>query len=367
MPLGILYIAKHLENQRRDVKVYDLNHTDEMELMCDIVQNKPSVIGISCLTSPMVKETNRLLTKINDYDFWGELIVGGYHPTICPDDFREAKVVFGQGESHFGQVDLDKLGKPARHLLDSSNYNLMMDGMRTSTIITSRGCPNNCVFCGNINRFVRKHNVLDIESELYEAKTNKYDAVYFLDDVFTLDKNRAKYISNVCNDVGLKFRLTTRANYTNDDLIKHLSKNGLDVLSMGVESGNPEILANVGKNQTMGEIREAVNIAHNYGVKTKGFFILGLPGETEKTANQTIRFAQELRNLGMEYQDFYPLVPFPGTAIWNNPDKYGIKIIDRDYTNYLQATKGEPKIVCETKDLSADKISSLLKYAKGLQ
>ena len=58
------------------------------------------------------------------------------------------------------------------------------------------------------------------------------------------------------------------------------------------------------------------------------------------------------------------MVPFPGTEVWTNPAKFGINIFDRDYTHYLQATKGEPKIVCETKDLKADKIHNLLKEAK---
>ena len=378
MPLGLLYIAKELERFNHPVKVYDMNHETEDKLVDDIVRENPHIVGISCLTTPMLNETKKLIQTIKRYA--DRIVVGGYHPTIMPEDFRGLadSVVIGEGEygieclvndingfkMNTRPVNLRALGKPARHLLDSNRYNLIQEGLRTSTMITSRGCPNKCVYCGNMNRLVRNHDLEDIEDELKEIKNSGYQAVYFLDDVFTINKNRAIGIGQLAKEAGLRFRITTRANYITSDLIRCLASQGLDIASMGVESGNSEVLNACGKGQTIGQIREAVALCGDYGVKTKGFFILGLPGETEKTAYQTIRFAEELSNLGMEYFDFYSLVPFPGTDIWKNPDKYGLKIIDTDYTHYLQATKGEPKIVCETKELKADKISELLIEAK---
>lgn len=375
MPLGLLYIAKSLQGQY--VKVFDLNHTDEMDYFSQMNKDRPDMIGISCLTSPMANETKRLLRKMRSYDGNSKLVVGGYHPSIMPEDFRGLAnhVVIGEGENlleklgndfivHNGPTDLKSLGKPDRDLLDSRKYNLDMYGKRTATMITSRGCPNSCVFCGNRDNKVRYSPLHSVFLEVKEIRRNGYDAVYFLDDVFTIQKSRSEIIGEWCKNLDLKFRLTTRANYVEGKNIETLAKDGLDILSMGVESGNSEILERVGKNQTKDQIRNAVNVCTQNGVKTKGFFILGLPGETEKSANETINFAEELREKGMDYFDFYPLVPFPGTSIWTNPDKYGLKIIDRDYSNYLQATKGEPKVVCETKDLKSDKISELLKDAK---
>jgi len=380
MPLGLLYMASELQMHQHPVKVYDLNHTSEAKLMKDIATDKPSMIGVSCLTSPMFGETKRLLNRIKNYNEKGRVIVGGYHPTVMPLDFYGLvdNVVTGEGEyaveclvSGVKDEPIVRNGVttlrdliPARDLLDQTQYNMFQEGLRTSTAITSRGCPNACVFCGNTPRKVREHDLFDVERDLENIASNEYKAVYFLDDVFTINKARAMAIGKMVQDKGLKFRLTTRANYVDDFMIRNMAKNGLDIASMGVETGNEEILRTVGKNQTKQQIRDAVATCYKYGVKTKGFFILGLPGETEKTANETIRFAEELRNLGMEYCDFYPLVPFPGTDIWTNPDKYGIRILDRDYSKFLQATKGEPKIVCETVGLKAEKISELLKEAK---
>ena len=360
MPLGLLYIARSLEKQGTNVKVYDLNHQDETLLMYDVLMNNPQTIGVSCLTSPMVNETKRLLKRLKAYSNDGKLLVGGYHPTIMPGDFKDlARVIEGPGE--IGEItDLT----PNRRLLNSSKYGLSQEGLRTGTAITSRGCPNDCVFCGNLNRKVIYHTMDAVSQDLDELVKQGFNAVYFLDDVFTLNKERAKQIGSLCKDRDLKFRLTTRANYLDRDLIKDLASKGLDIVSMGVESGNNEILKNCGKNQTTEKIQEAVNILTQEGVKSKGFFIIGLPGETETTARQTLDFAKTLKAYGMKTQDFYPLVPFPGTEIWTNPYKFGINIIDFDYTNYLQANRTEPKIVCETKDLSADRINTLLREAK---
>ena len=99
----------------------------------------------------------------------------------------------------------------------------------------------------------------------------------------------------------------------------------------------------------------------------RSFFIIGLPGETESTARETLDFAVELKGYGMTRQDFYPLTPFPGTAIWKEPEKYGIKILDRDYSKYLVASRNEPNVVCETMNLKADRIKELLLEAKCLR
>ena len=314
MPLGLLYIAKELEKFKHPVKVYDMNHETEDKLVDDLIKDNPHIVGISCLTTPMLTETKRLIQEIRRFS--DRIVVGGYHPTVMPEDFRGLAdhVVIGEGEYGIEclvnningfevktrPANLRGLGKPARHLLDHKRYNLMMDGMRTSTMITSRGCPNACVYCGNMNKQVRYHDLEDVEEELEEIAKQGYQAVYFLDDVFTLDKRRAFGISCLAKEKGLKFRITTRANYIDNTLVKRLAQNGLDIASMGVESGNSEVLKACNKGQTKEQIREAVNICYHNGIKTKGFFIIGLPGETEKTAQETIRFAEELRNIGME-------------------------------------------------------------------
>lgn len=380
-PLGLLYIAKELERHKHPARVFDLNHTSENDLLQSITSESPTLIGVSCLSSPMVKESRKLLGKLRNHSN-ARLIVGGYHPSILPEDFKAFadNVVAGEGEYaveclvdevmsndfivYNGETNLDVLGKPARHLLDMDNYNMQMDGMRTATMLTSRGCPNNCVFCGNMNHKVRYHQLEDIADELGEIKEFGYDAVYILDDVFTINKERVNKIGKMMKDRNLKFRATTRANYINDDVVDSLAKNGAHMVSLGIESGNDKILKGIGKNQTKQQINRAVASLSLRDIKVKGFFILGLPGETLDSAYETIVYAEHLRGLGLTSADFYPMIPYPGTKIWKRPQDYGIRILNRDYSNYLQAERKGVHIPCETEDLTRMEIFLLIEEAR---
>jgi radical SAM superfamily enzyme YgiQ (UPF0313 family) len=108
---------------------------------------------------------------------------------------------------------------------------------------------------------------------------------------------------------------------------------------------------------------DAVKIAGDYGINVKGFFVIGLPGETERTAQDTIDFSLRLKKQGLKRADFYFLTPFPGTPIWNNPGAFGIQIPDRDFTKYLEAGKGA-RCYVNTRELSASRIEELVMGAK---
>ena len=378
-PLGLLYMAKELEKHNHPVKVFDLNHDTKKDLFDSIERDSPEMIGVSCLTSPMVKRSKRLIRELRDRAS-SRLVVGGYHTSVLPKDFIRTSVdniVSGEGEYVIEclvdgvndkkivkgrPVDLEKLGKPSRHLLEMSRYGMEMDGMRTGTMLTSRGCPNECIFCGNRRDKVRFSSLDTISEELDELRSLGYDAVYIMDDVFTLNKNRAVEISKMLQDRGLRFRCTTRANCLDEDLVYELSQNGCHLASIGVESGSDEMLERIGKNQTREDITKAVRMLSSNGIKSKGFFILGLPGETHKTILQTIEYSQQLKREGLSSADFYAMTPFPGTRVWENPDKFGIEIVDRDYSNYLQTE--DP--VCETEELVTYQIRDYINTARSL-
>jgi len=373
LPLGLLYIAGQVE-KNHDVDVFDLNHTPQADLMEYIQSTKPDVIGVSCLTTPMIKRANALIRKIAGRG--SRVVVGGYHPSIRPQDFPGAdNVVIGEGE-HFMEASpesafiqppkpyLAALPGPRRGLLNPDDYSLDLMGKRATTMLTSRGCPNHCTFCGNMNHQVRTHAMGELEKELDTIKYQGYDAVYILDDVFTINKERVQEIGTALKQRDLTYRCTTRANYVNTDLAAVLAATGCDLVSMGIESGSNLILDKAGKNQRVPQIERAVDLLRQHGVQSKGFFIFGLPGETEHTARQTIKFSEHLRDLGMTQADFYPLVPFPGTPIANAPEKFGKKILSRDYSKYLQACNGVPEVVIETEGLSRDRIRDYLVEAK---
>lgn len=366
MPIGLMSIASN----NPDTKVYDLNHTPEKELMRDFRSERPSSVGISVYTSPMYNEAVRLAKR-----FQGKtrLIAGGYHATALPMSLTEYfdAVVVGEGEDAFKLAqandgiirttppDLSTLSNPDTMNLD--NYNMQQSGKRTGTIITSRGCPYSCSFCGKLEDKVRYSPVQKVLEQVDYLRNAGFEAIYFTDDVFTLKKDRMKQIAE---GTLMPFRVTTRANLMDGYRADVLADTGCDWASFGIESGNDGILKKSNKGMTTKQNYKAVKLMGDRGIKTKGFFIIGLPGETEQTARQTIDFSKQLRDVGLTTADFYFLTPFPGTPIWRNPKSFGINILNHDFTKYLQAGK-QARCVIETEHLSSSQIEDLVNEAKS--
>jgi len=305
-------------------------------------------------------------------------VVGGYHALARPLDFTNADfVVRGDGEQaildilegkdvslEMQRVDVNDIPFPDREILNTSNYNMNQKGLRCATIISSRGCPFDCVFCGNYDRKVRFRSPENIDKEIGQISNLGFHSLYFLDDAFTLNKKHAKDISDIVKNYNMSFRITTRADLLDEDLIQYMAHRGLEIVSLGIESGNDEILKNANKHMTTEDNRKAVRLLHKYGVDVKGFFVFGLPGEGIKEAEQTIEFAKELKTLGLTSADFYAMTPFPGTPIYQNPKKYGCKILSYDWDRYLEVGKKETEPVLETDTLSAEQIKYFMKEAK---
>lgn len=365
MPIGLMSIVANTP----DTKVFDLNHMKLSKYLDHFEDDKPTSVGISVYTSASVPEAIKIANILRRRTY---LVAGGHHATHMPETLTPYfdSVVLGEGENTFDSAqpgiierdtpDLTKLNRPKG---DISQYGMNMDGKRTGTIITSRGCPYSCSFCGKLEDKVRFHNEDDVIAQVDDYKTAGFEGIYFLDDVFTIKKDRMQRIVERTN---LPFRVTTRANLIDTNKLEILAENGCEWLSLGIESGDDDILAKANKGMTTEDNYKAVILATKQGIKTKGFFILGLPGETETTARKTINFSKTLKEYaGLTSADFYFLTPFPGTPIWNNPDKFGIKIRDMDYTKYLEAGKGAHCVI-DTEELKAGRIEELVKEAREI-
>ena len=162
----------------------------------------------------------------------------------------------------------------------------------------------------------------------------------------------------------MPYRITTRVDLLDEDLISHMSNNGLEIASIGIESGNNKILENINKKITTEEIEKKVELLHKYNVDVKGFFIFGLPGEGPEEAMETINFANKLKDKGLTSADFYAMTPFPGTPIYNNPEKYGCKILHHDWDKYLEVGKDEIEPVLETDKMNTTQIKNFMRLAK---
>lgn len=395
MPLGALHVATSAERAGHDVRVYDMNHTTREQLFNAIENTRPDVIGYSVISSPSYHDMRNLSYDMRRLSPNSLQVVGGYHSMARPQDFEDADyIVKGDGEETINfilseglttnhpnypfdlssknrvvmndvqRTDVNKIPFVNRRLLNTDNYQMQQDGKRAATLISSRGCPFTCIFCGNYDRKVRFRNPENIRGELADLKDMGFEALYFLDDAFTAKKKHAKEVSDVVADFDMPFRVTTRADLLNEDIVSYMSNRGLEIASLGIESGNNEVLRNCNKKMTTDDNLKAVQLLHQYAVKTKGFFIFGLPGEGPKEAEQTIEFAKRLKQEGLNSADFYAMTPFPGTPISNNPEKYDGKILHENWGEYLEAGKMSVNLAWETSTLSAEQIKYFINKAK---
>ncbi len=212
--------------------------------------------------------------------------------------------------------NLDELPFPARHLVDNSIYRRPDNGNVQAVIKVSRGCPYHCFFClatpiSGIK--VRTRSAENIIAEIKEC-IEKYNIRNFLfwSDIFNFDREWTLDLCQKIINSGLKitWSANTRANTMDDEMANLMYKAGCRLVSIGVESGSQEILNNIGKKITLDDIRNTVKILKKNKIKIYNYFVIGLPWETEKTVEETIKFAIELDS---NFISFYTATPLPGT------------------------------------------------------
>ena len=215
--------------------------------------------------------------------------------------------------------NLDILPFPARHLVDNSIYTRPDNGKVQAVIKVSRGCPYPCFFCLATpvsGAKVRRRSVENIIAEIREC-VEKYNITNFVfwSDIFNIDKSWTISLCNAIMESGLKitWSANTRANTMDEDMTKLMYEAGCRLVSIGVESGSQEILNRIGKKITLSEIRETVRILKKNRIKIYNYFVIGLPWETERTVEETIKFAIELDS---NFVSFYTATPLPGTRFF---------------------------------------------------
>lgn len=215
--------------------------------------------------------------------------------------------------------DLDNLPFPARHLVDNSIYRRPDNGKIQGVIKVSRGCPYHCFFCLATpvsGAKVRMRSAENIIAEIKEC-VEKYNIKNFLfwSDIFNINRDWTIDLCKKIIESGLKitWSANTRANTMDDEMASYMYKSGCRLVSIGVESGSQEVLDNIGKKITLDEIRNTVKVLKKNKIKIYNYFVIGLPWETEKTVEETIKFAIELDS---NFISFYTAAPLPGTRFF---------------------------------------------------
>jgi radical SAM superfamily enzyme YgiQ (UPF0313 family) len=226
--------------------------------------------------------------------------------------------------------DLDTLPLPAWDLLPDMRkfYQPPLHGMhrgRSTLLITSRGCPNQCTFCDRavFGNYCRAHSadyVMKMIHELYYKYGIRHLRIN--DDNFLMFKDRLKAICEKILNEGLKITWScfARVDSVNPEMLRMIKRAGCWQVSFGIESGEQRILDEEKKGISLAKIAEAVKMARIAKLKVVGFNIVGHPLETEKSIQKTIDFNKKIK-----VDDFYLqfMTPFPGTELYDNIEKYG--------------------------------------------
>jgi len=227
--------------------------------------------------------------------------------------------------------NLDLLPFPARDLAQMNKYEDF------GTIMTSRGCPFNCLFC-NSRKFwqqkYRSRSISNIYKELKElVKKYKKKYIFFGDDTFTIDRKKVINLCKLIIKKKLKFKWTalSRADTLSEEKIYWMSKAGCDTILMGIESGSEKILKNINKNISLEQIKKSISLCKNYNIRCRASFIVGLPGSYSEQL-KSIRLMEETMP---ENINIHILSIYPGSEIYEKRSRYGIKIknVD-DWQNY---------------------------------
>ena len=379
-PLGLLYLSSALNANGISNSVHDMNHESLEDVVKAVERETPLRIGVSVYTTPNKPVAYNLMSTLKKKFPNKMYFVGGHHINAAPKDFAglSEMAVQGHGEdllvaistfnATVNKFDINRYPIPNRDAVANNNYDMKIEGRPSTLMTTVRGCPFDCIFCGNYDRKVKRRDEDNVKQELDEiANKHKLQGVYFTDDSFTLNREHASMVMKNAKEQGLVYRIATRASLLNEDIIKEMKDTGCVYVGLGIESGNDEVLKNCNKHMTTAQNEKAVELLGKHGISTKGFFIIGLPGETEKTAQETIEFALKLKKKGLTDADFYPLVPYPGTKIWKDPSKYGLDIISDRADRYIQAGNADINPVINVRGgFNHSKIKTYLDKAKTL-
>lgn len=235
-------------------------------------------------------------------------------------------------------ADLDTLPIPAYHLLPMQRYRPALGSYRRLPaigIVISRGCPGRCTFCygHHLGRVTRHRSVGLVVEEIRLLQKNwGIREISFYDDTFTA---RRDYVAALCEamlagGLDLTWSCFSRVDCVTEDLLRLMKRSGCHQICYGIESGSEEILRNIRKRISLPQARQALAWTRKAGIGTRATFMLGSPGETVQTMEETLRLALDL---GPDIALFNITTPYPGTEMFAWAEEHGC-LTTKDWGSY---------------------------------
>ena len=215
--------------------------------------------------------------------------------------------------------DLNEIPLPMHHLLPLNYYRMPLIKGPYAFVVPSRGCPAGCKFCikhVSYNYAVRVRSTENIMAELLSLKKLGINNVTMYADLFTVNR---EHVVSLCRAmieerIDMKWMCNSRVDYVDEEMLALMGQAGCHMISWGIESGSKEILQRIHKGTDPERAAQSLQWARKAGIKNFGYFIIGLPGETEETIQQTIAFS---KNLPLNLAIFHIAAPYPGTPFFH--------------------------------------------------
>ena len=377
--VGLVYLAAYVTERGHDVSILDANfHTmSEGELRSAIAGCDADVVGITAMT-PEIPNVRTILRWIKQSrkDVW--TVLGGPHASARPTQTLEEIddldfCVSGEGERPLselldrlqagsrsyesvaglvfrvgprvvqntpqtGFLDLTTIPQPAVHLYYEPGF-FARNPDYSYYISCCRGCPFHCAFCSKaLGRTVRWRSAEAIAEEWIRA-VNEYGAsrIKVVDEIFLYDKGIVHAIFARLHEEGIpgkaRFSVNSHVNLITKAVVRKAKEAGCDQISIGIESGNNDVLREIGRPYTIEKAYQAVRLLREEGIRVHSFFIIGHPGESRRTVIDTLRASVRMDSseIGLGV-----MVPYPGTAIYEmaKENRRGYRLTKVDWDGY---------------------------------
>jgi len=402
-PVGLIALAGYIrEKSQANIEIYDSNvgKNHSINAITDnILQKNPQILGLTAMTTNIGRALQiAQRVKSNQPDII--VIIGGIHATISPEDVLSNEavdyVIVGEGEitfdeflkninspTEYGHIrglgykkngrliinqrrdlikDIDELPFPAHDLLEIEQYNSPYGLKRPFvSMIRSRGCPFECIFCGVQKMFGRVYRVQTPKRTIQEIEylINRFRVkeIGFKDSEFTLS---AQNVNQFCDlliekNYDLIWTCNARVDCGGYELFKKMRRAGCHTVSFGAESGDQDVLNLLKKGITLQQTQQAIRNVQRAGMKASVNFMIGNPGETRETIKRTIRFSQAINP---DYVYFGFTTPFPGTELSEMALKNNWLLVPD-----LNASLSCTRLTMNATNLSAKELNSLMRKA----
>jgi len=365
-PIGLLSLAAYLERENHETVVFDGSGpyapTGLERQVRKILAMEPDLVGFSATTSsfPDAVDFAQAIKSARPETL---TVVGGVHASamgaVLLERFASVDfLVLGEGEETLRELasgmspsgirglayreagratttparpvieDLDALPFPAYRRLEGfpKRYHLPLfqsPATPGATLVTSRGCTYGCSYCDRsvYGRMFRSNSAAYIYGHMEHLRRDfgvRHVTIY--DDLFTMNRERVVELCEalVERPLGISFNCALRVGHADEEMLRLLKRAGLWMVSLGIETGDPDLLERLKPGLTIDRVRETVDRIRRTGLKVKGLFMAGLPGETPETLRRT---SDLTISLGLDEMNLAKFTPFPGAPLWGEIGK----------------------------------------------